>query len=340
MAKNHVSRSVIYYKRMIAAVLAVIILSLAGLSVVFGVRLRSTRAALAEAQDELFERDLADMQAQAQAEAERLRSAVQPERVKPAGELSAPEILSGTTVIAHALGDVDGNSGLNCLEAFQAHYAAGVRVFEVDMRMSTDGRVILRHDWNSTLQEGIDSLHLPTVEGFRSTPILGQYTPLTFRDLLLLMAEYPDICVITDTKYTEPEAVTAEFQAMVDDAHTLGLSYLFDRMIVQVYSPNNYSVVDNVHHFPHYIYTLYQDYFGGDEDSFRNKVDFCAEHGIMGLTLNSKLWNSDYAAIADRSEIGVYLHTVNDRDAARRFLRTGVRAVYSDMLTPEDLEAD
>ena len=28
---------------------------------------------------------------------------------------------------------------------------------------------------------------------------------MSFRDLLLLMEEYPDICIITDTKFTDAE---------------------------------------------------------------------------------------------------------------------------------------
>ena len=67
-----------------------------------------------------------------------------------------------------------------------------------------------------------------TLEEVLSKPILGKYTPLSFRDLLLLMAQYPDICVITDTKFMDAEPVTAQFTAMLDDARKLGMTYLFD----------------------------------------------------------------------------------------------------------------
>ena len=46
---------------------------------------------------------------------------------------------------------------------------------------------------------------------------------------LLMMEEYPDICVITDTKFTDAEVVTLQFRSMLRDAEELGLSYLFDR---------------------------------------------------------------------------------------------------------------
>ena len=78
-------------------------------------------------------------------------------------------------VIAHALGTVDGTEGLNCLEGFLEHYAQGVRVFEADFRMTSDGYVVLRHDWTGGLQADIRTTAIPTREEFLATPILGKY---------------------------------------------------------------------------------------------------------------------------------------------------------------------
>ena len=338
VAKKSVDRSVLFYKRMIAATLALIILTLAALSAVLGVNVYHMRKTLDETEDKLFDYELAEMQRRAEEEAERLANVIPPEQEKPAGELSGPEILAQTAVVAHALGDVDGIEGLNCLEGFLAHYNAGTRVFEADLRLTSDGYVVLRHDWISGVQEGIDPTNIPTLEKFLATPIKEQYTPLSFHDLLLLMVQYPDICIITDTKLLDEEAVTQQFESMLEDAHKLGLTYLFDRIIVQIYSPNHFVVVNGVHHFPHYIYTLYQDYFGQNEESFRNKAVFCEENGIMGLTLEASVWKAAYEPIASWRNINVYTHTINDADQAAALLRTGIKAVYSDSLVPSDLE--
>ena len=340
MAKKQRSRSVIFYKRMIAATLAAIILTLAGLVIYFAVSLQRANAALAEAEDKLSDIELREMERRALEEAERIQNAVPPEQEKPAGERSGPEILAESAVVEHALGAVDGNQGLNCLEGFYEHYQAGARVFEADLRLTSDGCVVLRHDWISGIQEGVDPTHIPTLEEFLSTPIKGEYTPLSFHDLLLLMVQYPDVCIITDTKLLDTEAVTRQFEAMLDEAHKLGLTYLFDRIIVQIYSPDHFIVVNGVHHFPHYIYTLYQDYFGQNEDSFRSKAIFCEQNGIMGLTLESSVWKSEYAPIANWRKINVYTHTINDADEARALLETGIKAVYSDELNPADLEEE
>ena len=117
----------------------------------------------------------------------------------PEGELTAVDILAASPVISHGMGKIGDVTTLNCLEGFQQQYANGVRVFEVDLRMTHDLQVVLRHDWRAGWQEGVSETAVPTLEEFLSKPLLEEYTPLSFRDLLLLMAEHPDICVVTDT---------------------------------------------------------------------------------------------------------------------------------------------
>ena len=298
------------------------------------------------------------------------------EKEPPEDPLSAPDILADASLIAHGMGavaapedgaadsaaasgDPDGGASgdetadaltdangrelvtvLNCLEGFQAQYAAGVRVFEADLRLTSDMEVVLRHDWRAGWQEGVSETSIPTLEEFLETPVLGEYTPLSFQDLLLLMEEYPDVCIITDTKFTEAEVVTAQFTAMLSDAKELGLTYLFDRFVIQVYDELMFKVVDGLHHFPHYIYTLYATGFAGTEDAFREAASFCADNGFLGLTLWDYWWREAYAPIARELGVAVYVHTVNDAQEARELLDQGVSGIYTDALTPADLTAE
>ena len=260
------------------------------------------------------------------------------EKQKPAGELTGPEILSLERVITHGLGAVGERTVLNCLEGFQAMYEQGVRVFEADLRMTSDQQVVLRHDWRKGWQRGIRETSIPTLEEFLNAPILGKYTPLSFKDLLLLLEEYPDVCIVTDSKFMEAEFVRLQFDAMVRDASELGLSYLLDRFVVQIYSPLMFQVVDSVHHFEGYIYTLYLEGFDGTEDTFRRKAAFCAENNILGITMDEALWNSAYGGIAAEYGLAVYTHTVNDLERAGELLADGVSGIYTDRLAPGDLE--
>ena len=260
-----------------------------------------------------------------------------PEKQPPADELTAPEILNRSSIIAHGMGAIMDTKILNCMEGFREQYDKGVRVFEVDLRLTADQRVVLRHDWRAGWQEGISETAIPTLEEFRSKPLLEQYTPLSFQDLLLLMEEYPDICIVTDTKFIDAEVVTLQFEAMLQDARELGLSYLFNRIAIQVYNPLMFRVVDNIYPFPWYIYTLYMVGFAQTEEDFREKADFCTENGIMAITMGASLWSAEYAPLAEQYGLRIYTHTVNDPEQARALLASGVAGVYTDILTPDSL---
>ena len=262
------------------------------------------------------------------------------EKQPPADALSAKDILSNTTVVAHAMGKIGELNTPNCLEGFLAQYEAGVRVFEADLRLTRDCQVVLRHDWwPADWQAYISWAKIPTRDQFVSTPIRGKYTPLSFRDLLLLMEKYPDICIVTDSKFTDSDVFTIQFDAMLADARELGLTYLFDRIVVQIYNTNMLYALNNIYPFPHYIYTFYQDSFDGTADAFRQRAAFCAQWKIEGVTLEQSLWKKEFGAIAQEYGIHVYVHTVNDQDAARRLLEEGVDGIYSDTLTPDGLSA-
>lgn len=251
--------------------------------------------------------------------------------------LSAKDILKSSPVVVHGMGAVDGVPILNCKEGFLAQYARGARVFEVDLRLTSDMEVVLRHDWRAKWQDGISEVSIPTLREFKARPILGKYTPMSFRDLLELMMEYPDICIITDTKFTDPEIVTVQFQRMLEIAQEMKCTYLFDRMAIQVYTQLMYKVVSNLWDFPWYIYTLYAEGFARTDYAFREKAEFCKENGILGMTMWDYWWSPSYGPIAKELGLMTFAHTVNDQEKAEQLLRDGIDAVYTDILAPEDI---
>jgi len=95
--------------------------------------------------------------------------------------------------IAHALGGIEGFAYTNSKEAFIKNYAAGHRVFEVDMIFTADERLVCSHDWNTY---GSPPNHLE----FLNTKIQGKFTPLALMDVLVLLCDYPDAYLVTDTK--------------------------------------------------------------------------------------------------------------------------------------------
>ncbi len=242
-------------------------------------------------------------------------------------------------VIAHAMGGYEGNTYLNCLEGFLEAYKRGCRAFEADFSITRDGYIVLRHDWSLPLQEGIDLFHVPTREQFLSVPILGKYTPLSFRDLLALMAEYEDICVITDTKYAQPELAVMMFQSMLEDAKAMNLSAVFERVIVQVYSEDMLFALKAGFGFSNYIYTLYQQEFDETDSSFREIASLCYENGVRFITMHVDRWRESFSVIAKENDLFCLVHPVTDVSLAKSLISSGVDAVYSFSLSPDEISS-
>lgn len=246
----------------------------------------------------------------------------------------------GSVTIGHSFGEVDGHSYTGSLEAFQNNYEKGLRVFEVDMEITSDDKVVLRHDWDQKIQEGISSADPPTQDQFLSIPILGEYTPLSFEDLCSIMMEYPDIWIVTDTKYKDPEMVNKQFTIMKETAVKADALDVFDRFIVQLYSEEMYESVEAVYPFESYIFTMYQRWFGDDEAEYTKICRWSFEHNIDNIAMGWDLVNKEILEISSRYHLNVYVNTVNKAEKAKELLKDGAKGVYTDKLSPSDFKED
>ncbi len=237
-------------------------------------------------------------------------------------------------LISHGVGAINGRTRVAAEESFLYNYRLGYRVFECDFVLTSDGYAVLRHDWLGGMQAGIDEAHIPTREQFSATPILGQYTPLTFGDLLDLMIHYPDIWIITDSKDTDDASVTALFTALVNKANAIGRPDLLSRMVVQLYTPEMYHTVEAVHHFGHYMLTLYQTEFYGEADILERYVREAAALGIHDIVMWSFLYDESFLPILEAYGSRVYVHTLSDPAAAQKLLDRGVYGIYADGIDP------
>lgn len=240
------------------------------------------------------------------------------------------DILANTSIIVHAMGQFDHQNYLNCLEGFLTAYAMGCRVFEADLRLSQDGDLVLSHALND--DNGPQQITV-TKAAFLASLIQGKYTPLSFEDVLLLMNRYQDICIVTDTVFTDMKM----YEEMLREVTEYGAENLLDRLIIQVYSDQMYHDLSGAFDYPHYIYTLYETDFDGNMADFERVAAFCSNHGITGITMWDYLWNDSFPEIAGKYGIKCFVHTVNNRTDAIQLLETGVNAIYTDKLCPDDL---
>lgn len=236
-------------------------------------------------------------------------------------------------IVAHALGGIDGHAYTNSLEAFEASYARGQRVFEADISITEDMQLVCAHDAGTWREAAGAAQDTPfTGANFRASRLYGRFTPLTLTELIDLIAKYPDAVLITDTKYSDRNLVQFTFSTIVTYARR-NCPDALTRIVPQIYDENMYAYIMEVHPFRSMIYTLYNT-----ETNMQLACDFCRRVGIGFITVSWKVATPLDFALAESLGIRAAVHTVNDAAIARELLSQGATMIYSDTLTPEALE--
>jgi len=242
---------------------------------------------------------------------------------------------NGKYMICHAMGGIDGNDYSNSLEAFEYNYAKGHRYFEVDFQYTSDDKLVLWHNWSNRFCSKYKKGYEPTYAQFMKSKIYDKYTPLDVEGLLKLMANYPDAYIITDTKYAEVSKAKREFKTIVSTAKKLGIPNVLDQFIVEVYTPEMFEAVDNIHHFNEYMASLYRAYSKAPSSSTMKSIaNYCKKHGIASVGMYARWWKSKYTAILESYGIVSALYTVNDASDAQDYFDDGVSILFTDYLPP------
>jgi len=258
-----------------------------------------------------------------------------------AGKLSAKLTLTvrkaawKRCTIAHAMGGIDGHAYTNSVEAFEANYARGHRLFEVDLHFTSDGKLVLWHSWDYQYCSSHTPGYKPTYKQFMGSKIYDRYTPMDLKKLLKLMKKYPDIRVVLDGKYGVIGTVKREFKQILSTAKSLKLTGVLDRMIVELYNKEMYGAVKKIHAFPDYMLALYKMFTGApSESAFRSVAEYCRDKGIPVIVMDVNWWNPAYVDIAADCGVKLALYTVNSDADAQAFFDAGVTALFTDTLPP------
>ncbi len=230
-------------------------------------------------------------------------------------------------LIAHAMGAVGGCSYSNSLEAFEHNYRRGYRLFEVDLELTSDGVAVLRHNWSDFCDTPEFSIEAPpSLERYKKSKIYKLFTPLSIDDLVDLMARYEDAYVVVDKLYANTRTYVNQ---IVSKAEGRGV---IDRFVIQVFDIPSYELIDGIHHFKHYLFTLYRH----GQVRLDEVADFCVERGIPAIAFPKEWASNGAAAIFKKRGLKVYAHTVNKSAEADSLMRLGVDGFFSDYLDPAE----
>jgi glycerophosphoryl diester phosphodiesterase len=232
--------------------------------------------------------------------------------------------------MAHALGGLDSVIYTNSREAFEVNYARGFRFFETDVRQTSDGRLVLAHDWTTADRQRVPA-EGPTLDEFRQSRIYGRYTPLTLTDLLALLQQHPDVRVTLDLK--EQRSWKLRAQMLRDVVKTVQSvdPALLKRVIPQVWSSEDAAAATALYPWP-LIYSIHESRESNDAI-----VADVRRLRIAAVVLNRFRLSPAFAQRLRDAGAVVYLSTANVIGEVKVYRAWGVDGFVTDALPPDSL---
>ena len=236
------------------------------------------------------------------------------------------EWYSTNRLIYHAGGGIDGLTYTNSREALEHTLLQGNRIIEIDFAYTADSHLVCVRDWSD-----ISGQSSPlSLEDYRKLRIFGKYTPITAEELLHYMDIYEDLYIVLDTKEADSTQVVLDLIDLCGAGSTLP-----DRFIIQLYGGGSKELLLDAYPFAdeNFLFTVYK--FGADKPL--EIMELCYRENISVITVPyGRMDDKALNAFIERGFI-VFEHTVNRPDDAQKSLQKGVHGLYTDFLSPADL---
>ena len=227
-------------------------------------------------------------------------------------------------LIAHAGGAVYGYRLTNSLEALDRAWDAGFRFIELDFQRTSDGEIVLIHDWESMAERLLGSEGQRKKAEFLGADALAGLTLLDLAGLLDWMEAHPGCQIVTDIKSEDNLPMLSEIRERAGE--------LAARFIPQAYSFDQASaLLDDG--WERVILTVYRITVTPEELG-----GFLAETPLWAVTMPEGRLSEAYAEAVSGSGAALYCHSVNTLDFVDAWRDRGLTGIYTDYFEPEHME--
>ena len=228
-------------------------------------------------------------------------------------------------LVAHGGGAIAGYEGSNSLEALELAVANGFWRIEVDMVPTTDGEIVLNHEWHRTANRIPGAVNEPVSHAeFMEYRLFNKFTPMDLSMLIAFLRDHPEVRIITDTKDEDYAALYAIRERYPEYR---------DRFIPQAYSFDSVARIRALG-FDDVIATIYMMSYQlihspGD-------VSYLAlAHEVYALGVPDWFITPEYVAELRTDYLKVFVHTVDTPERAMELFEMGIYGVYTGFLVVE-----
>lgn len=244
-------------------------------------------------------------------------------------------------IIAHALGGLEQYTYLNAKEALENSYANGFTFFEVDLILSSDGKLVCMHGWREKDYKKVglkynEEKPIMSIDRFKDMRFHGEYTPLDFMDIADFMKQHKEVRFMLDVKPADVETIKDIYSQIYDTCD--GDQSILSRLVPGAYNSVMVEGIQAIHNFDLMEYYIFPE--GRREEGLEDLnsiIDFCQSKGINAISIAAGTVTSEIIDALKSKGFKVYVFTVNEVQVVSDLLTQGVDYVGTDFLLPSDL---
>lgn len=235
-------------------------------------------------------------------------------------------------LIAHAGGAIDNIAYTNSLEAFIENYNKGFKVFEIDFILTSDQRVVARHDWVHDFgQREFNEEYPLSYNNFMSRKLDKKFTPMDFEMVINLMHKYNDISVIMDGKINSHQDTKYLYGVILNQLKNVD-EFIIKRLMPQIFYQEDLQIIKDFH-FGEVVYVI-----GREKISKSSIIKFCNMNDIKILSIPERKINIKIVQQLLKKDIYVYTYTINSKKHIESLRKIGVLGFFTDFVSPEALD--
>lgn len=239
-------------------------------------------------------------------------------------------------MMAHALGGLDGHVYLNTFAAMENSIARGFHYLETDFTLTKDDRLVVCHGWTERdcMRYGIPydpAYQEMTYDMARQLRVHGEPVPDTrefYEYIKALPEDYLFEIDYHDVKGEKPKKITKYF---IEDFQND--EEVFRRLLIQIYSPMMFAMVDSIHRFEIYQYCIQKD-IGILDDT----IQFCLDNGICAIAIRAAEASHENIRKLKFAGLHILAFTVNkDLTYARTVLENGADTICTNFISEDEI---
>ena len=235
----------------------------------------------------------------------------------------------------------------NCLESWNNSYEKGNRVFDADMAFTSDGHLVLRHEWSDGLEVNGKSMEsgiwwtddngmyrnsttteVMTYKEFMETKEFQKYTTMSCEDMLCYMNDHVDLYVTVDMK-DDPETA---YKYLVEQAGSLGYGNVLDRIIVNIYDYEMYDKIMNIYKFKNVTARQHKV----SPNNYYELIRFCVKHDIHVVNVSRCFMKDNEIGLFKEYGIHVYTAVVDYVSDMQNYVDLGASGAVTNWLYETD----